>query len=292
MKAALKIVIVLVLLFIAACENPDEIVPNPPVAVPTLVQPVPEPASEEPDKKPPFNLEAEKYQYGQVEDMPYRILMPRNYNPTLKYPLVIFLHGMGESGTDNGRQLTWGASLFQADSIREKYPAFVIFPQCPETEYWFNGWGKKKVKALIDTVTESYLVDKAKIYIGGLSMGAYGTFAIVADNPELFAAAVAISGDGNLKKANDMARTKWRIFAGKKDEVVPSSKTEKMATALVDAGASVSFTIYPHTDHMGTWMKAFAEPDFCQWLFSKQRKIKASESQFNTSFFKKLGKVK
>jgi predicted peptidase len=290
MKPALKIFLFLVMLT-AACQNPDEILPNPPVAEPVPAQPEPEPASEEPDEKPPFNQEGEKYQYGQVEDMPYRILMPRNYNPTLKYPLVIFLHGMGESGTDNERQLTWGASLFQADSIREKYPAFVIFPQCPETEYWFNGWGKKKVKALIDTVTTSYLVDQAKIYIGGLSMGAYGTFAIVAENPELFAAAVAISGDGNLKKARAMTHTKWRIFAGKEDEVVPSSKTEKMATALADAGASVSFTIYPDTDHAGTWMKAFAEADFCHWLFSNERKIKTSHDEFYTALLKKLAKV-
>jgi predicted peptidase len=277
MKPAFQILVMVAMLSAAACESPDEILPNPPVDQPAPAEPEPQPATEEPDEKPPFDLEAEKYQYGKVGDMPYRILMPRNYNPTLKYPLVIFLHGMGESGSDNERQLTWGASLFQVDSVREKYPAIVIFPQCPEKEYWFKGWGKKHIKALLDTVVETYLVDKSKIYLGGLSMGAYGTFEIVPDHPELFAAAVAISGDGNLKKIAAMARTKWRIFAGKRDEVVPSSKTEKMATALVDAGASVALTVYPETDHAGTWTKAFAEPDFCHWLFSQQRKINREE---------------
>jgi predicted peptidase len=135
---------------------------------------------------------------------------------------------------------------------------------------------------LIDTTIGSYLIDKEKIYIGGFSMGAYGTFALVAQNPELFAAAVAISGDGNTRQAPVMAETKWRIFAGKKDEVVPSSKTENMAAALNDAGASVSFTLYPDTNHEGTWMRAFSESDFCYWLFSKERKIKGSKNRLHS----------
>jgi predicted peptidase len=263
---------VLLLLFlgviISACENPDEILPVPPVPRDSASVAV---TATSPEKEPPLDAGSELYHYGKFLDMPYRILVPRNYDSTKTYPLLVFLHGIGERGIDNERPLSMGSSLFQADSIREKYPAFIIFPQCPETNYWFDKDVTKKLRGLIDTSVEKYMINKDKIYIAGFSMGAYGTFALVAQNPGLFAAAVAISGDGNTSEASKMAKTKWRIFAGKKDAVVPSSKTEKMAKALQVAGATVSFTLYPEADHGRSRANAFSEKDFCSWLFSVSR---------------------
>jgi predicted esterase len=108
--------------------------------------------------------------------------------------------------------------------------------------------------------------------IGGFSMGAYGTFAMVAENPGFFQNAVAISGDGNENQASFMATTRWQIFAGKKDDVVPSTDTEEMASALKKAGASVSFTLFPDASHGNTWQKAFAGKDFFSTLFSTNHK--------------------
>jgi predicted peptidase len=102
-------------------------------------------------------------------------------------------------------------------------------------------------------------------------MGAYGTYAMVAEFPDLFAAAVAISGDGDARKASRMKKTKWRIFAGKRDEIVSFGKSEKMAKALEEAGASVYYTLYPNADHAGSWILAFEEPDFCSWIFSVRK---------------------
>jgi len=251
-------------MIISACEKPDEVLPVPPVpegkatAIETKI----------PEKKSSTDTASELYQYGKIKDMPYRILVPRNYDATKTYPLLLFLHGIGERGTDNEQQLTLGAALFQADSIRTKYPSFIVFPQCPTAHYWFDDKEMNTLKNLIDTLDAAYQIDEKKIYIGGLSMGAYGTYAMVAENPGLFAAAVAISGDGDASKAPLMAKTKWRIFAGEKDDVVSSSKSEKMATALKKSGALVSFTLYPEADHTGSWVNAFSEPDFCSWLFS------------------------
>jgi predicted peptidase len=263
---------VLLLLFIgvmiAACENPDEILPVPPAPRDSTSVVV---TVTSPEKKPPLSTGSELYQYGKFDDMPYRILLPRSYDPTKTYPLFVFLHGIGERGIDNEQPLSMGSSLFQVDSIREKYPAFIIFPQCPETSYWFDKDVTKKLRGLIDTSVAMYPIDKDKISIGGFSMGAYGTFALVSQNPGLFAAAVAISGDGDVNEASRMAKTKWRIFAGKKDAVVPSSKTEKMAKALQVAGATVSFTLYPEADHGRSRANAFSEKDFCSWLFSASR---------------------
>lgn len=223
------------------------------------------------EDEPPVNIDSALYQYGKFIDMPYRILFPKNYDSSKSYPMLIFLHGIGERGNDNEKQLTWGASLFQIDSIREKYPAFVVFPQCKTREYWFDDWGVETLKGLADGLVADLMINRDKIYIGGLSMGAYGTYAMIAEYPDLFAAAIAISGDGDESKASVMAKTTWRIFAGKYDTVVPSARSEKMATALKRSGASVSFTLYAKADHVGSWVNAFAEPDFCSWLFSVSR---------------------
>jgi predicted esterase len=137
--------------------------------------------------------------------------------------------------------------------------------------YWFDESATHTLKDLIDSFAKDNQVNHKKISIGGFSMGAYGTFAMVAENPGFFQNAVAISGDGDEDRASFMATTRWQIFAGKKDDVVASSKTENMANALRKAGASVSFKIFPEADHGGTWPKAFAEPDFFSLLFSAEK---------------------
>jgi predicted peptidase len=104
-------------------------------------------------------------------------------------------------------------------------------------------------------------------------MGAFGTFAIVARNPHFFESAVAISGEADEDKASLMAKTKWQIFAGKKDNIVPAVKTEKIAKALEKAGASVSFTLFPEADHGATWWYAFSQPDFFYKLFSVEVRV-------------------
>jgi predicted peptidase len=275
MKSVLPFLLVIPLLIFCCEKDEERIEPTPPVppAADTVSEVTPDPGPVTPPVGLPDELPFDSaiYESGRYKDMPYRILLPKNYDARKEYPLLVFLHGVGERGIDNELQLKFGSSLFTPDSIRDKYPAFVVFPQCPKSEHWYFDWGIARVKGLVDTLSAIYLLDTARIYIAGLSMGAYGTYAVVAENPELFSAAVAISGDGDETKASAMAKTRWRIFAGKKDEVVPSGKSEKMANALRKAGASVSFTLYPDADHKGSWEKAFAEPDFCSWIFSVAR---------------------
>lgn len=260
-------VLLAVLCLTTACHQEEEIIPLPPPAatVPPPVQP--EPGEDEAPPPPDVNLE--DFQYAMFDKMPYRILYPRGYDSLKSYPLHIFLHGVGERGAENERQLSVGSKHFLSDSVRANYPVFVIFPQCPTSGYWFDEPIIEKLTALIHQVVEQRNIDKQNISIGGFSMGAYGTFAMVAKNPHMFASAIAISGDGDEENAGRMARSKWRLFAGEKDDVVSSKKTEKMARALKNAGANVSFTLYPNADHGATWHHAFAEPDFFKWLFRK-----------------------
>lgn len=209
------------------------------------------------------------YRPAVVGRLRYQIMFPVNYDETKEYPLVIFLHGIDERGTDNQKQLRWGAVNFQEDSISKKYPAFVVFPQCPETNKWKDSTMLTQLKELVDKLIRKKPIDRDRIYIVGLSMGAVGTYAFVAEYPDIFAAAIAIAGYGEKEKAHRMAKVDWKIYAGMKDAVVPVEESRVMADALRMSGANVSLTIYPDATHVNTWVNAFAEPDFFSWLFAR-----------------------
>lgn len=256
----------LLLLLVAAChKDEDEIVPVPPDSQSATTETTPPVAEDE--VPPPVRTDSAFYEYGMHKDLPYRYLLPQDMDPQVMYPMLIFLHGMGERGKDNEEQLNIGGSFFLLDSTRDKYPAIIVYPQCPTNAFWFDSDIMELVKDLAETLQNAYPVDPKRISIGGFSMGAYGAFEITSRYPGFFEAALAISGDGDESKAALMAESRWRIFAGGHDDVVPSSKSKQIATAIERAGASVDFTLYPQADHHHTWVNTFSEPDLFDWLF-------------------------
>lgn len=218
--------------------------------------------------------------------MPYRILLPENYNPDTAYPLLLFLHGSGERGNDNELPLVHGAPLFLKKEVREKYPAIVVFPQCPIESQWsnmkvvgdkfvFQKKGKptiamKMVQKLMKSLFREYKIDRSKIYVGGLSMGGMGTFEIVRRNPKTFAAAFPICGGANPGTAAKLIQTNWWVFHGDKDGVVPFEYSENMVKALEQVNAKVKFSLYSGVGH-NSWENAFAEPQLLTWLFSNSK---------------------
>ncbi len=223
------------------------------------------------------------------DTLPYRILLPLNYDATKKYPLILVLHGAGERGNDNEAQLVHGSYLFLKDSVREKYPAIVVFPQCPANSFWSNAEFKfdsvtnkghllfradgeptialKLAQELLYKLINDYPVNRKQVYVGGLSMGGMGTFEIVRRNPKLFTAAFPICGGGAVATAPAIKKVKWWVFHGDVDSVVPASLSQEMVDALKAAGADVKFSLYPGVDH-NSWDNAFAEPELLPWLFS------------------------
>lgn len=223
----------------------------------------------------------------------YRILYPTKYDVNKKYPVVVVLHGSGERGSDNEKQLKWGAHLFEDSVNRAKFPAFVIFPQCPENDSWaktdrdttskdstgsfrFNSEGPaRKSLALVENLLDSFAktpqVNKQKIYVGGLSMGGMGTFEILWRKSGFFAAAFPICGGGDPSKVSLYARNFpiW-VFHGASDPVVPVSNSRRMVNALKAAGAKVKYSEYPGVGH-DSWNNAFAEPTLLSWLFAQKR---------------------
>jgi predicted peptidase len=226
------------------------------------------------------------------DTLPYRIFKPDNYNPSKKYPLILFLHGAGERGNDNEAQLVHGSSLFLQDSIREQFPAFVVFPQCQAASYWSNvnittdSVSKKRtfefhtggeptiamqmLEKLIVQLKKDYSIDKKRMYVGGLSMGGMGTFELVRRNPSLFAAAFPICGGAHPATAPLLLKTNWWIFHGLKDDVVDPEFSKKMADAIERRGGQMRLSLFPNANH-NSWDSAFAEKGLLPWLFSNHK---------------------
>lgn len=222
----------------------------------------------------------------------YRILYPENYRKRKAYPLVMFLHGAGERGYDNNVQLTHGASLFLQPKNRKYFNGIVIFPQCPTGKTWSNfrfsqetrqltvnsddppPFTQRLVKELMDSLVENRHVQERRVYLGGLSMGAFGSYDILCRYPDYFAASFLICGIADIpllvQKAKDVPM--W-IFHGEKDNVVSPEPNRELYKALMTAGAKdVTYSEYPGVGH-NSWDNAFAEPRLLPWLFSNKKKI-------------------
>ena len=219
----------------------------------------------------------------------YRLLVPEAPKQGEQYPLVLFLHGAGERGTDNEKQLTHGGQMWLNPVNREEHPAFVLAPQCPPDGYWAYGARPasfmpdampaevpltpifKAVKELLDEYLARPDVDKDRIYVMGLSMGGMGTFDMAVRYPDVFAAAVPICGTVNpvrLKAARNVA---FRLFHGDADDVVTPEGSRRAYRALKAVGADVEYIEFPGCNH-GSWNPAFNYPDFMDWLFRQKKK--------------------
>lgn len=230
----------------------------------------------------------EKHQFQQDgQSMPYRILLPKNYDPNKVYPLVLVLHGSGERGNDNESQLVHGSDLFLQDAIRDKYPAIVVFPQCAANSSWATvdvtgDWGSRTftfyekakptadmllLEGLLKYLDKTYSINKDKKYVGGLSMGGMGTFELVRRNPNLFAAAFPICGGANPQISKKIRKINWWVFHGDSDDVVPSKYSTQMVNALQKYGSDITYSLYPDVGH-NSWENAFAEKELLPWLFS------------------------
>ena len=223
----------------------------------------------------------------------YRILYPENYKPRKKYPVVLFLHGSGERGSDNEAQLLHGGTLFASDSVRKIHKAIVIFPQCPRDSAWrymrvqrdaasMTGrafifldtvptTAARLVKSLLDSLQRQKIADPKKMYIGGLSMGGFGTFGMLERYPGYFAAAFPICGGGNTSRAAETAKTPVWIFHGDKDMSVDVQYSRTYFAALQQAGGEVRYNEYPGVGH-NSWDNAFAERGLLPWVFSKKKR--------------------
>lgn len=195
----------------------------------------------------------------------YWLFLPQGYGEKAngdhakKWPLVLFLHGAGERGTDMNLVKVHGPpKLVDADA---GFPFIVVSPQCPSGELWNSDLMAK----IVDQLANSLAVDPARLYVTGLSMGGYGTWDLLAKYPGKFAAAMPICGGGDPLTVEKYKATPIWVFHGAKDSAVSLTKSDEMVAALKKAGGDPKYTVYPEAHH-DSWTETYKNPDVWKWL--------------------------
>lgn len=198
--------------------------------------------------------------------MKYLLYLPKGYEDKESWPLLLFLHGAGERGEDINRVKVHGPPKMA--EAGEELPFIVVSPQCPKGRWWQTF----ELATLLDEIEEKYKVDQDRIYVTGLSMGGFGTWALAAYQPERFAAMAPICGGGDAIRTRFAAGVPAWVFHGAKDSVVPLERSEKMVEALKKAkgNVEVKFTIYPEAGH-DSWTESYANPALYEWLLQHKR---------------------
>jgi len=175
----------------------------------------------------------------------YLLYLPKDYDDSDKqFPLVLFLHGMGERGIDIEKVKTHGVPKLISEG--KEFPFIVVSPQCPD-EYF---WNDDVLIALLDEIEGNYRVDKNRIYVTGLSMGGHGTWTLALAQPNRFAAIAPVCGWSHPVEFCKLAHMPIWVFHGAKDFVVPLSLSEQIVEQLKDCGSTkVKLTIYPEATH-------------------------------------------
>jgi predicted peptidase len=227
---------------------------------------------------PPPAQTVKHYKFKKTEsvNLNYLLFLPEGYdaNAAKRWPMILFLHGAGERGTNVWKVATHGPPKNVA--THPDFPFIVVSPQCAERHVW----SRDVLLALLDEITAKYAVDTNRVYLTGLSMGGYGTWDLGMTYPERFAAIVPICGGGQLLSVILSSREKGRAFKtlgvwafhGGKDPTVPLEESQRMVNALKKVGVKdVQLTIYPDAGH-DSWTEAYKNPELYEWLLTHERK--------------------
>lgn len=226
--------------------------------------------------KEPQQVKMFKRRVTRLVSAQYLLYLPKDYNgrSRKRWPLILFLHGAGERGSDVSKVAVHGPPKLVRQG--RDFPFIIVSPQCPSNERWDD----ELLLGLLDDLGEKYRVDPTRVYLTGLSMGGYGSWSLGLKHPERFAAIAPICGGGDPvvlllsdRKKLDAVKTLgvW-AFHGAKDPVVHLSESERMVDALKKAGCSdVNLTVYPEAQH-DSWTETYDNPKLYEWFLAHQRK--------------------
>lgn len=199
--------------------------------------------------------------------MNYLSFVPKAYSAKgAGVPLILFLHGSGERGTDLEKVKAWGPP-----AIAEKDPDFpflVISPQLADGE----AWHALALKGLLDQVLAKYNVDRRRVYLTGLSLGGYGAWDLASRYPDYFAAVAPICGGGIARAVGSMRAIPTWVFHGKLDDAVPEAESARMVAALQAAGGDVRYTVLPEGGHVDAWVHAYDKAGLFEWFLQNPKK--------------------
>lgn len=202
----------------------------------------------------------------------YVVYVPFDWTPERAWPVILFLHGVGERGTDGLRQSEVGlgrAIRMNADRV----PAIVVFPQLQPEQRWLGEPAEAAMQAL-DEAIEEFNGDPQRLYLTGLSLGGFGVWHLALAHPDRFAAIVPVCGGVGAETPAAAARKLrdvpvW-LFHGADDDIIPVAESRRMDVAMRRAGADVRYTEYKGVAH-NSWERAYAEPELWPWLFTQRR---------------------
>ena len=234
----------------------------------------------------------------ETSSMPYRLYVPEDYDASKDYPVIVLLHGAGERGTDNAAQL-----VHVFDNLFKTHPAtwdsIIIAPQCPSGKRWVEtDWAKGDydsslipeqqlgtVMKILETIQSQYSTDTDRIYAMGLSMGGFGTWNLLMNHSDVFAAGVPICGGADHRKAELMADVPVWTFHGTADGTVPYAGTETMVNAIKKAGGQkITFTTYTGSGH-NIWNTAAETEGLIDWLFAQKLSHREIENVFDRNHY-------
>jgi predicted esterase len=204
--------------------------------------------------------------------LPYRLFTPLGYDASKKYPLVLMLHGSGESGTDNIAPASHVSSTRIVDRAKTpEYQSFVLVPQSNNGWNWTGQGSLSDTQTVITQLEQQYSIDTKREYITGLSLGGFGTWNFLSQAPTRFAAAVPVAGYGSalpVEKAKDVPI--W-AYASSADTTVPAHFTLDLVNKLRAAGGNPRYTEYPFDQHNDSFFNdVYSEPQLYQWMFSQR----------------------
>jgi predicted peptidase len=216
--------------------------------------------------------------------MPYRLMEPSEADAGETFPLVVFLHGSGERGTDGDLALKYLGPVLATRAMRTKYPCFVLAVQCPRDRAWIETGPRsanpsmteqpsmtiRGVMAAMDQVMKDKPVDRHRIYLTGLSLGGYGAWDLAMRRPELFAAVVPICGGGDPSKAALLKDVPVQVWHGALDSSVPVARSRDMVKALRDAGGKVEYRELADGGHEA-WVPAYLPDAAIAFMFRQVR---------------------
>jgi len=201
------------------------------------------------------------------ENIQYQLYLPPNYqaDKSEHFPIMLFLHGGGESGNDIELVKKHGPPMLAEQG--KDFPFIILSPQNPHKK---RLWDETVVMHLLEKVVDKYRVDKSRIYLAGLSRGGYGVWRLAVQYPERFAAMVAICGEAPSEYASWIGDMPIWVFHGEDDPTISVETSDRMVAALKANGNAVKYTRYPNTQH-DSWKKAFATPELYDWLLQQKK---------------------
>lgn len=230
--------------------------------------------------KDDIDFRKEIYVSKTTERLPYRLFSPLGFDRTRKYPLILWLHGTDGRGADNVKQLTQqnqlGAHFWISPDVQNRFPAFVLAPQCPSGQTWsepeFNQPSKWLVMAMevLANVQKEFPIDPDRVYLVGQSMGGLGVWSLLQNYSGKWAAAVIMGAYDTFSDVPAIAQVPLWVFQGDADSSVPVTQVRSMMAQLKKAHANLRYTEYHKTGHE-VWGKTFAEPDLLPWLSAQKR---------------------